>query len=124
MIHDEIVSGVYATLNTLDIPVFKHESAGSGERIVIQLKDNQKDIFQRGMLWILIYVPKLDDLLPDHKRCNVIKELVSEALEENIVISKGDLFAVEEFGVTGPLSDPDAPQESLYLLTYRVKAIE
>ena len=124
MIHDEIVSGVYKNLMTVGVPVFKYEGTGPGERIIIQLKDNQKDIIQSGMLWILIYVPKKDDLLPDYKRCEVLKEAVSAALKSKVVVSKGDLFSVEEFGVTGPLSDPQVPKESLYLLTYRIKAVE
>jgi len=121
MIHDEIASAFFAKLNGTGPPVFKHFSNTSGERIVIQVKANTKDIFQTAQVWILFYTPTVDSL-PNTTRLNELKDTIENVLQPPFTAPSGEVLLVDPMSIDGPFIDPETPQECYMILRYRVKA--
>jgi len=121
MIHDEIASAFFAKLNGIGPPVFKHFSNTSGERIVIQVKANTKDILQTAQVWILFYTATVDSL-PNTIRLNELKDTIENALQPPFTAPNGEVLLVEPMSIDGTFIDPETPQECYMILRYRVKA--
>ncbi len=121
MIHDEIASAFYAKLQSTGPPVYKHFSNVSGERIVIQVKSNTKNILQTAQVWILFYTDTIDNL-PDTTRLNQLKDSIENALKPPFTAPNGEVLLVNPISIDGPFIDPQAPQECFMILRYQVKA--
>ena len=121
MIHDEIASSFYAKLNGIGPPVFKHFSNTAGERIVIQVKANTKDILQTAQVWIIFYAETINNL-PNTVRLNELKDSIENALQPPFTAPDGEVLLAEPISIDGPYIDPQTPQECYMILRYRVKA--
>ena len=121
MIHDEIASSFYAKLNGIGPPVFKHFSNTAGERIVIQVKANTKDILQTTQVWIIFYAETINNL-PNTVRLNELKDSIENVLQPPFTAPDGEVLLAEPISIDGPYIDPQTPQECYMILRYRVKA--
>jgi len=121
MIHDEIASAFFAKLHGIGPPVFKHYSNTAGERIVIQVKANTKDIFQTAQVWILFYTPTVDNL-PNTTRLNELKDTIENVLQPPFTAPNGEVLLAEPVSIDGPYIDPQTSQECFVILRYKVTA--
>jgi len=121
MIHDEIASAFFAKLNGIGPPVFKHFSNTAGERIVIQVKANTKDILQTAQVWIIFYADTINNL-PNTVRLNELKDSIENVLQPPFTAPDGEVLLAEPISIDGPYIDPQTPQECYMILRYKVKA--
>jgi len=121
MLHDEIVSGIYAKLkSSVSIPIYKFYFQATGERIVILLKANTKeDVFQKAQVWIEIFAPTVDNL-PDTARLTQLQHEVENALQGNISLPTGELLILKPLSIDGPFVDPESATEAYLILRYKV----
>lgn len=123
MIHDEIASAFYAKLHEIGIPVFKHFSNITGERIIVQVKANTKNILQTAQVWVLIYTNTVGNL-PNTVRLNELQDAAEIAIQPPFTLPNGEILFIEQISVDGPYIDPETPQECFLILRYQVKAGE
>ena len=122
MLHDEIVSGFYAKLKNINIPVFKYYSNKAGERIVLQLKANVKsEVFQNAQVWVIVYAKTLNNL-PDVSRLNQIVDSIKTNLDGVINMPSGEVILANLISTDGVFIDEKNPNECFMILRYSVKA--
>ena len=139
MLHDEILSGVWARLSqqvstasstgiatfNSAITTYKHFSAASGERAVLLLKGNVTDhAIQHAQIWTCVYVPNVAPSQLDITRLNKLKATVIARMEEMPIVMPSGSAYFELFGVDGYFPNPDNSNEGMMIMRYKIIAKE